>query len=193
MIDAAPGGAHKTDEQRSAVMSLDSPIAVTDRLFFGELDRAAAERTVREALAGIDDGELFLEYRESEAISLDDGRIRTASFDTSRGFGLRAVAGEMAGYAHAGELSEAALRRAAATVQAVRQGHAGTADVAPRSTNARLYAEANPLAGLDFAAKTTLLGEIDAYARGRDPRVTQVMASLTGEWQAVQIYAPWCG
>ena len=187
MIDAAPGGAHKTDEQRSAVMSLDSPIAVTDRLFFGELDRAAAERTVREALAGIDDGELFLEYRESEAISLDDGRIRTASFDTSRGFGLRAVAGEMAGYAHAGELSEAALRRAAATVQAVRQGHAGTADVAPRSTNARLYAEANPLAGLDFAAKTTLLGEIDAYARGRDPRVTQVMASLTGEWQAVQI------
>ena len=65
------------------------------------------------ALARSDDGELYLEYRESEQISLDDGRIRSAGFDTSLGFGLRAVAGEATGYAHAGELSEPALRRAA--------------------------------------------------------------------------------
>jgi TldD protein len=179
-------------------MPLDTPLSVTDRLFFsggeagsaGGLDRAAAERRVQAALAGAEDGELFLEYRESEMISLDDGRIRSASFDATRGFGLRAVSGEAAGYAHSGELSEAALERAAATVQAVRQGHSGTLDIAPRSTNARLYEDANPLALLDFAAKTKLLGEIDAFARGRDPRVKQVMASLAGEWQAVQILRP---
>jgi len=168
-------------------MNAVNPIEATNRLFFDDLDPAAAERLVREALDGTDDGELFLEYRESEALSLDDGRIRSASFDATRGFGLRAVAGEAAGFAHSGELSLAALRRAAATVRAVRQGHAGAIDAAPRPTNARLYTEENPLAGMAFAAKTALLGEIDAYARRKDSRVTQVMASLTGEWQAVQI------
>jgi TldD protein len=176
-------------------MPLDTPLALTDRLFFaGEagatLDRGAAEAVLREALSGAEDGELFLEYRESEAVSLDDGRIRSASFDATRGFGLRAVLGEAAGYAHAGELSEAALRRAAETVKAVRQGRSGRLDVGPRPTNARLYEEANPLSALDFAAKTWLLTEIDAYARAKDPRVRQVMASLAGEWQAVQILRP---
>src|SRR5579883_728389 len=95
-------------------------LATTDQLFFeragAALDRAAAARRVEAALQRADDGELFLEYRESEQIALDDGRIRSAGFNTSLGFGLRAVAGEATGYAHAGELSEAALRRAAASV-----------------------------------------------------------------------------
>lgn len=162
-------------------------LATTDRLFFRDLDRAAAERILSGALSGTEDGELFLEYVESEAVSLDDGRIRSASFDATRGFGLRAVQGEAAGYAHGGEISEAALKRAAATVRAVAQGRSGTLAAAPRATNARLYDGANPLSALDFPAKTALLAEIDAYARARDSRVTQVMASLTGEWQAVQI------
>jgi TldD protein len=168
-----------------------SPLAVTDALFFeragAELDRGAAERAAAGALAGTDDGELFLEYRESEAVSLDDGRIRSAGFDTSLGFGLRAVAGEAAGFAHAGELSEAALARAAATVSAVAAGHSGVQAEAPRATNARLYSDGNPLSAMEFSARTALLAEIDAYARGRDARVVQVMASLMGEWQAVQI------
>jgi TldD protein len=165
-------------------------LAATDRLFFATLDRAAAERQVAAAAAGAEDGELFLEHRESEAISLEDGRIRSASFDATRGFGLRSVAGEAAGYAHAAELSEAALARAAETVKAVAAGRSGSLDVAPRATNAQLYAEMNPLNAMDFAAKTALLQAIDAYARARDPRVKQVMASITGEWQAVQILRP---
>lgn len=164
-----------------------SALETTDRLFFRDLDRAAAERIVTESLAGTEDGELFLEYVESEAISLDDGRIRSASFDATRGFGLRAVQGEAAGYAHGGEISDAALRRAAATVRAVSAGHSGQAAIGPRATNARLYDDANPLSAMAFPAKTALLAEIDAYARARDSRVTQVMASLSGEWQAVQI------
>jgi TldD protein len=165
-------------------------LAATDTLFFSTLDRGAAERLTAEAARGAEDGELFLEHRESEAISLEDGRIRSASFDATRGFGLRAVAGEAAGYAHAAELSEAALARAAETVKAVATGHSVVLDVAPRATNARLYSDLNPLNAMDFAAKTALLQAIDSHARARDPRVKQVMASITGEWQAVQILRP---
>ncbi len=163
----------------------------TDTLFFGLEDGLAApndaQRMVRAALGQTEDGELFLEYRESERISIEDGRIRSASFDTARGFGLRAVTGETAGYAHSGIITEDALKRAAETVRAVAEGYSGTASIAPHSTNARLYSDANPLPTLDVAARTALLGEIDAYARARDPRVVQVMAALSGEWQAVQI------
>ncbi len=169
-------------------------LAATDKLFFDRadsaLDRMTAERVVGQALSGSDDGELFLEYRESEMISLDDGRIRSAAFDSNLGFGLRAVVGEATGYAHAGEVSEAALRRAASSVSAVASGHHGVLAEAPRATNARLYSDANPLQLMDFSARTGLLSEIDAYARGKDSRVTQVMASLGGEWQAVQIMRP---
>jgi TldD protein len=168
-----------------------SALAATDDLFFhradATLDRDAAERLTRGALEGTDDGELFLEYRESETLALDDGRIRAAGFDTALGFGLRAVLGEETGYAHAGEVSEAALGRAASTVSAIRAGRAGTASEQPRQTNARLYVDTNPLGNDGFAARAGVLAEIDAYARAKDPRVVQVMASFFGEWQAVQI------
>src|ERR1700736_2530409 len=164
-------------------------LAVTDTLFFERtgMSSARVEALVAESLGGMDDGELYLEYSQSESLALDDGRIKSASFDTSQGFGLRAVADEAAGYAHASELSEAAIRRAAATVQAVASGYSGVMAVGPVGTNRSLYTEENPLGLVDLAAKTRLLAEIDAYARSRDPRVRQVMASLSGVWQAVQI------
>src|SRR5277367_1368615 len=148
-----------------------SAIAATDKLFFeradAALDQAAAAHIVDQALRGSDDGELFLEYRESEAVSLDDGNIRSASFDSGMGFGLRAVAGEATGYAHSGEISEDALRRAAATVSAIASGHSGTVAEPPRATNSRLYSDANPLSDMDFAVRTAVLAEIDVYARGK--------------------------
>ena len=164
-------------------------LARTDDLFFTQtgMDRARVEKIVAEALAGMDDGELFLEWSQSEALALDDGRIKSASFDQSQGFGLRALSGESAGYAHASELSEAAIRRAAATVRAVQSGQSGVVAESPPGTNRSLYTDANPLSQVDFPAKTRLLMEIDAYARSRDPRVRQVMASLAGEWRAVEI------
>ena len=167
--------------------SIDQPDP--DALFFTRagLDRARVERIVGEALDGADDGELFLEYRQSESLAFDDGRLKSASFDTSQGFGLRAVSGEATGYAHASELSEAALKRAAATVRAVRAGHGGEAAEGPTGTNRSLYDDSNPLGGVEFAAKVKLLADIDAYARDKDSRVRQVMVSLTGEWQAVEI------
>jgi len=167
-------------------------LTATDDLFFNRtgMERARIEARVGEALADMDDGELFLEYSQSESVALDDGRIKSASFDTTQGFGLRAVAGEAAGYAHASELSEAAIRRAATTVRAVASGHAGTFADPPLGTNRSLYTDLNPLGLVDLGAKTRLLTEIDAYARARDPRVRQVMASISGVWQAVQIVRP---
>ncbi|MEQ8655030.1 MAG: metalloprotease TldD [Kiloniellales bacterium] len=166
-----------------------SHLETTDRLFFSQadLDQPRVERITRDALDGADDGELFLEYRQSEGLTFDDGRLKTASFDTSQGFGLRAIAGEASGYAHASELSEAALKRAAETVSAVSSGHSGIAAERPQGTNLKLYSDDNPIAAVPFAEKVALLEKIDAYARGRDPRVQQVSASVVGSWQAVQI------
>ena len=167
-------------------------LAVTDALFFERtgMDPGRIGALVAQSLAGMDDGELYLEYSQSESLALDDGRIKSASFDTSQGFGLRAVADEAAGYAHASELSEAAISRAAATVRAVASGYSGVMAGPPSGTNRSLYTEENPLGLVDLAAKTRLLADIDAYARGRDDRVRQVMASLSGVWQAVQIIRP---
>ena len=166
-----------------------SDLATTDDLFFARagLDRGRIEAVVDDALGDADDGELFLEYRQSEALVFDDGRLKSASFDTAQGFGLRAVAGEATGYAHASALDEAAIRRAADTVKAVTAGHAGTMAGPPAGTNRALYGAANPLGEVPFEDKVALLSEIDAYARGLDPRVRQLSASLAGQWQAVRI------
>src|SRR6185437_5088740 len=128
-------------------------LARTDALFFADtgMDRDRVESIVAEALDGMDDGELYLEYSQSESVALDDGRIKSASFDTSQGFGLRALSGEATGFAHASELSEAAIRRAAATVRAV-GGDAAVAMAPPPGTNRSLYTYENPLGAVDFTA-----------------------------------------
>jgi TldD protein len=169
-----------------------SDLSKTDELFFTRagLDRGRVEGIVGDALRGADDGELFLEYNQSEALSWDDGRLKSASFDTTQGFGLRSIAGEAAGYAHASELSEDAIRRAAATVKAVHAGRGGTLAVPPRGTNRSLYTDGNPLALVPFERKVSLLADVDAYVRAKDPRVRQVMVNLSGVWQAVQIVRP---
>ena len=163
-------------------------IAKLDSLFFERtgMDSRRVETLVGDALSGADDGELYLEYRQSESFAYDDSRLKSASFDTTQGFGLRAVSGEATGYGHASELSEAAITRAGKTVKSVRHGM-GTVDVRPRPTNQELYEPDNPLQGVDFTAKVKLLQDIDSYARNKDRRVRQVMASLTGNWQAVEI------
>jgi TldD protein len=142
---------------------------------------------VSESLDGSDDGELFMEYCQSEGLSFDDGRLKSASFDTTQGFGLRSVSGEATGYAHASELSEASVARAGKTVRAVRSGHVGAADVSPQATNANLYMDTNPLGEFDFSDKVKLLEGMNDYARSLHDSVVQFSASISGEWQAVQI------
>ncbi len=158
-------------------------------LFFSRtgMDPQVVQRTVDQALKGADDGELFLEYSQSESFNWDDGRLKAATFDTTQGFGLRAVAGEATGYAHASEISEAAIQRAANAVQAVAKGYSGVAATSPARTNIRLYRDIDPLETAGFEKKVKLLEDINAYARAKDSRVRQVSANLGGEWQRVEI------
>jgi len=151
------------------------------------LDRERARGIVAEALGGADDGELFVEYSQAEGLVFDNGRLKSASFDTNQGFGLRAVAGEAAGYAHSSDISEASIRRAADAIQAVKHGHTGVHADAPRGTNVALYSDENPIGAPNFAEKVKLLEKIDAYTRSKDSRVRQVTASLAGSWQIVEI------
>jgi TldD protein len=160
------------------------------RPFETALDEGTALAVLRAATAGADDGELFLERRRSEAIVLDDGRIKTASYDASEGFGLRAVRGEVAGYAHSTEISERALRRAAETARLAVGDGGGTLADAPKGTNRKLYGDADPMADASFAGKIDLLKEIDAYARALDPRIVQVSATLSAGLQEVEILRP---
>ena len=159
--------------------------------FDTHLDPEAALSVLRAATHGAEDGELFLERRRSESLVLDDGRIRSASYDASEGFGLRAVAGEVAGYAHSTEVSEAALRRAAETVRlAVGDGGGGVMAPPPPGSNRKLYGDADPVADAGFGVKVEVLREIDAFLRELDPRVVQVSATLSASLQEVVILRP---
>ncbi|MCU0815404.1 MAG: metalloprotease TldD [Cypionkella sp.] len=160
------------------------------RPFETRLDEGTALRLLREATAGAEDGELFLERRRSEAIVLDDGRIKTASYDASEGFGLRAVRGEVAGYAHSTEISESALRRAGETARLAVGAGGGVLADAPRGSNVRLYGDTDPMLDATFAVKIDTLREIDAYARSLDARVVQVSATLSASYQEVEILRP---
>ena len=158
--------------------------------FDTHLDPEAALSVLRAATQGAEDGELFLERRRSESLVLDDGRIRSASYDASEGFGLRAVAGEVAGYAHSTEVSEAALRRAAETVRLAVGDGGGVMAPPPPGSNRRLYGDADPVADAGFGVKVEVLREIDAFLRELDPRVVQVSATLSASLQEVVILRP---
>ncbi|MEO1640493.1 MAG: metalloprotease TldD [Pseudomonadota bacterium] len=164
--------------------------ADTFRPFETALDQDRALALVQEATAGADDGELFLERRKSEVISFDDGKVKTASFDASEGFGLRAVRGETAGYAHSTTIDEHALKRAVATARLGVGDGGGTLASAPAGTNRKLYVDDDPMLQATFPAKIDLLREIDEFARGLDKRVVQVSATVAASHQEVVILRP---
>jgi TldD protein len=151
------------------------------------MDPVAVSRIVTESLVGHEDGELYLQYGMAESFSWDDGRLKAATFDTTQGFGLRGVVGEMTAYAHSNELSQAAILRASETIAAIKSPKDVNVALAPQRTNRKLYTADSPFDGMGFDAKTHLLAEIDAYARAKDKRVVQVSASLLGSWNAIEI------
>jgi TldD protein len=161
-----------------------STISLLDRAGFDQQD---ARRHLQRGLEGADDGELYLEYAQSEMLVFDNGRLKQATYNTDQGFGLRAVKEEAVGYAHSSDLSEAALARAADAVRAVKGGHSGMYAQPPARTNQRLYGDDNPLAAPAFEKKVRLLETIDAYARAKDSRVRQVSVSFGASWQLIEV------
>ena len=156
------------------------------RFLYRSLEPDAASRLAARHLAGKDDGELYLQYSASEAFGFDDGRLKTADYHSSSGFGLRGVTGETTAFAHANEISESAIERAAATLKLLDPAREMPAPP-PRRTNRSMYGADDPLALVPFADKVALCQRIDAAARGRDPRVAQVSVSLAASWSVIDI------
>ncbi|MDF1632217.1 metalloprotease TldD [Mycoplana sp. MJR14] len=159
----------------------------TDLTSLFDADEAAVRAVLAQTVKNADDGELYLEHAQAESLTFDNGRLKGGSFNTDQGFGLRAVAGEAVGYAHSGEMSLSALKRAADAAGAVTRGHTGTYAAAPQGTNRRLYGPENPIGSPSFEEKVSLLQQIDAYLRGKDAKVRQVTASISASWQVVNI------
>jgi len=164
----------------------DAPFRPFDTL----IDRESALGLLRHATDGADDGELFLERQRSEALVFDDGRVKTASYDAGEGFGLRAVRGEVAGYAHSTEISEKAISRAVETARLAVADGGGTMATSPQATNKRLYSDEDPIAGATFPVKIETLREIDDFARSLDKRVVQVSAVIAASCQEIEILRP---
>ncbi len=166
--------------------------AAIEEVFFENrtLDPALVSRIVSSTLQGMDDGELFMEYRALESLLLDDGRIKSATNHISSGFGFRGVIGDLSSYSYATDISEQSIRQAAEVVKSI-NGEPHTKALPGEfqlGTNTKLYTDANPLNGVNLAAKVALLQEIDSYIRSNEAKVRQVTVSLSGEWQAVGIF-----
>jgi len=156
------------------------------RFLYRNLDPDAARALAARHLSACDDGELYLQYSSSEAFGFDDGRLKTADYHSSSGFGLRGVTGETTAFAHANDISEAAIERAAATLKLLNPAK-GQAAPPPQRTNRAMYAADDPLVAIPFADKVALCERIDAAARARDPRVSQVSVALSGSWSVIDI------
>src|SRR5690349_18821708 len=156
------------------------------RFLYRTLDPEAARALAAKHLSPHDDGELFLQYAASEAFGLDDGRLKTADYHTTSGFGLRGVSGETTAFAHANEISEAAIERAAATLKLLDPRN-GAPAASPQRTNQSMYGADDPLSLVPFAEKVRICEQIDAAARARDPRVVQVSVSLAASWTVIDI------
>ena len=153
---------------------------------YRNLDPDSARRLAAKHLSAHDDGELYLQYSANEAFGFDDGRLKTADYHSSSGFGLRGVSGETTAFAHANEISEAAIERASATLKLL-DPRSGSPAADPQRTNRSMYGAEDPLGLVPFADKVALCQQIDAAARARDPRVAQVSVTLSGSWSVVDI------
>jgi len=164
----------------------------TEKLFFSnsDLNDSKIDKIVSDSLLNADDGELYLEFCESESFVYDDQRLKSASFDVSKGFGLRAISNESTGYAHSSDIDESSLKKASDTVNFVTKGNTGSFNSNFNRTNKKLYHDVNPINSSLFAEKVETLKKIDEYARKQNPNIKQVSAALNGEWQVVRIYRP---
>ncbi len=169
----------------------DTHLAVADSLLLqanglnaGHLDQAFGLL----AEHALDDADLYFQYTRSEAWSLEEGQVKSGSFNIDQGVGVRAVSGEKTAFAYSDDISLDAIRQASTTARSIaRAGQSAIARRIKHSPGRDLYRPLDPLASLDEAAKVALLHRLEDYARGLDPRVSQVMASLAGEYEVIYI------
>ena len=137
----------------------------------------------------VDYADLYFQYSRHESWSLEEGQVKSGSYNVEQGVGVRAVSGEKTGFAYSDEILLPALTDAAVAARAIAQR--GTSASVPAGWRPRgglqLYAPLDPLTSLEDAAKVRLLEQVEAEARRADPRVIQVMASLSGVQEVILV------
>ena len=165
---------------------------IIEDLFYSDsdLDHTKINSITDTALQGMDDGELFMEFTQSESLVFDDGRMKSTNLDTNHGFGLRGVLGEETAFSHSSDISIKSIRKAAETIQSVKSGKNSQHIIASPEMNNKFYSDANPMKELSFGKKVKLLEDIDSFARAKDSLVRQVSISLASSWQVINIVKP---
>jgi TldD protein len=157
----------------------------------GGLDEGDLGKVISHLMgAQIDGGDLYFQQVTREGWSLEDGRVRNASYTVEQGVGIRAVAGEKTGFAYADEIVMPALLEASGAARAIaRQGQDGSLAAWKRREPSPLYEAGDPVLSLEAAEKVDLLRQIDSYARSLDPAVSQVMVNLAAAHETVLVAA----
>ncbi|MDC3091684.1 metalloprotease TldD [Rickettsiales bacterium] len=144
-------------------------------------------KLIDETLSSYDDGELFVEKTLSENLIFDDNKVKNASFDEEKGFGLRVVKDDSIGFSHSSELTDSSLTKAVKAVKTLKNG-CNYQNTLPSKTNNILYSDENPIQLVEFKSKINLLENINSYARSKDLRVKQVSITLAANHQNIEIY-----
>ena len=136
----------------------------------------------------VDYADFYFQYCRTEAWSLEEGIVKSGSFNIEQGVGVRAVCGEKTAFAYSDDICLEALESAARATRAIaRQGGSARTAVAAPARGRALYAATDPLESLDAAEKVRVLERIERLARALDPRVSEVMASLAGQYEVVMV------
>ncbi|ATE60825.1 metalloprotease TldD [Thauera sinica] len=168
-----------------------NPLKVAERYLLSpyDLDDAKLEKVFGKLMKHrLDYADLYFQYQRSEAWSLEEGIVKSGSFDIEQGVGVRAISGDKTAFAYSDDISLDALAGAATATRAIADagGRRKVAIEAAR-TKPRLYRGDDPLDSLDDTAKVQLLERLEGMARAEDPRVTQVMAHIAGSWEVVLV------
>jgi len=179
------------DRQETRSLERETSFATANEVLLApySLDAGQLQGVFGEILAHrVDYADLYFQYTRSESWSLEEGIVKSGSFNIDQGVGVRAVSGEKTAFAYSDDISLTALAAAArATREIARQGQAGRTQVAKRAAGHNLYRPHDPIASLQDQAKVALLERIERSARALDSRVTQVMASLGGEYEVALV------
>jgi TldD protein len=172
---------NKNNALAQAESLLLAPFSLTE----GDLSRTFGQILTHQ----VDYADLYFQYSRSEAWSLDEGIVKSGSFNIDQGVGVRALSGEKTSFAYSDDISSRALGDAATAVRAIAAaGQSGTLPALKHNAAARnLYVPNDPIASLPAEAKVKLLERLEGFAKALDPRVVQVMASLAGEYEVILV------
>ena len=175
-----------TNQHELLFATADSTLLAPYGLDAGSLSRVFGQIMTH----SVDYADLYFQYSRSEGWSLEEGIVKSGSFNIDQGVGVRAVSGEKTAFAYSDDISEASLLDAARTVRSIANAgqSARVKAAAQKIAGSRtLYPGMDPIATLDSTAKVALLERVERHARAKDPRVAQVMAGLAGEYDVVLV------